>query len=665
VVSVCLNEATYRDKVMGCWLGKNAGGTLGAPLEKMWGNPEPFDISFYTQEIPEGGSPNDDLDIQLVWLKALEERGIDLTSRDLAEYWLNHIHYNPDEYGFHKMNLRLGLLPPISGWYNNPFKHSMGCPIRSEIWACIAPAMPDLAVAYAWADAVCDHAGGESVYGEMFNAAVESAAFLIADRDRLLDIGLSVIPEDCRTARAIRTAREAHQAGMSWREARDRVMNAVFNLNAQYSPINLGFETVGWLYGEDFGDALCKAVNCGWDTDCTGATLGALLGIIHGASALPQRWIAPLGRKLAVTPAPGIDHFTPPTDIDELTDRTIAVGRQVIARNHPRVLLSELSQASQTEPVPIDYQAVAKVHARPQNVVVHTLSPVEVAISYPDPESPCISEFAPFEVEIALRNRGAAPVHGVLTLVLPEVFASEQAGPHAFDIDGHGEWRLGRVTIHAVEPGQIRTRNTAWLEITLKDRPALEAVPLVMIGARKWLVSRLVPGGTLESCPFAPDGMPSHGIPAGWRAMTWPGNELVVEPLFERQPGVLALQQFVYNPEARTIHISVPNDYRMALFVNGALCKKTSHPVPCHPALWGDCDPVRQWDDIHINTCDFDMPEGWNHVFIQLERGGEPIRAFLNLSYDPRLLHGCHDVEQTRFPWEVKENSPKSLKTAN
>jgi ADP-ribosylation/crystallin J1 len=39
---------------------------------------------------------------------------------------------------------------------------------------------------------------------------------------------------------------------------------------------------LGLLAGEgDFGKSLCIAVNCGNDTDCTGATLGAPLGILY------------------------------------------------------------------------------------------------------------------------------------------------------------------------------------------------------------------------------------------------------------------------------------------------------------------------------------------------------------------------------------------------
>src|SRR5690606_22968800 len=159
-----LTGEAFRDKVLGCWMGKNCGGTLGTPVEEAWGRPEPFDIWWYP-ELQSGGLPNDDLEMQLVWLTALEQVGPELTAADLARYWLDHIGYNFDEYGLSKANLRLGLEPPVSGAFNNWFVDCMGCPIRSEVWACIAPGMPRIAARYAYHDAVCDHAGGESVFG--------------------------------------------------------------------------------------------------------------------------------------------------------------------------------------------------------------------------------------------------------------------------------------------------------------------------------------------------------------------------------------------------------------------------------------------------------------------------------------------------------------------
>lgn len=62
------------------------------------------------------------------------------------------------------------------------------------------------------------------------------------------------------------------------------------------APGNIGIMIIGWLYGEDdFGKSLCIACNCGEDTDCTCATLGAILGIIHGRKGIPGKWVEPIG----------------------------------------------------------------------------------------------------------------------------------------------------------------------------------------------------------------------------------------------------------------------------------------------------------------------------------------------------------------------------------
>ena len=48
----------------------------------------------------------------------------------------------------------------------------------------------------------------------------------------------------------------------------------------------------------NFKKSIIYAVNCGDDTDCTAATAGALLGIIHGHAALPEKWKSPIGKKI-------------------------------------------------------------------------------------------------------------------------------------------------------------------------------------------------------------------------------------------------------------------------------------------------------------------------------------------------------------------------------
>ncbi len=277
------DKNVYRDKAYGGWLGKNIGGTLGGPYE---GAKELLDLKFYP-EPPDGKPlPNDDLDLQLVWLHALEQYGPHLTAVHLGREWVDHVRFAFDEYGYGLYNLRRGILPPVSGWFSNPFVDCMGAPIRSEIWAMIVPGLPELAAYYAWNDAVVDHGNGESVWGEVLFAAIESAAFVESDPRTLIDIGMRLIPKESRVARAVRLLLELHAEGVPWQQAREAILKEYGHDNFTDAPQNIAFTLLGWLYGEDFEDALLKATNCGYDTDCTAATLGAILGIVHGAGAL-------------------------------------------------------------------------------------------------------------------------------------------------------------------------------------------------------------------------------------------------------------------------------------------------------------------------------------------------------------------------------------------
>lgn len=288
-MNIKLNKKEFYNKVKGCWVGKNIGGTIGAPFE---GTHEMPEIEGYTT--PKGMPlPNDDLDLQLVWLNALRDKGpLGVDANVLADYWLTHITPHWGEYGICKGNMLAGFLPPLCGEFRNDWKNSNGAWIRSEIWACVSPGIPDVAIKYAVMDASVDHGISEGTYAEIFTASLESYAFTESDIMTLINKALGYIPSDSRVARSVNIVIDGYKSGADWKEVRQRVVDDnVPDLDWFMAPANVAFVVLGLLYGEgDFKKSMIYTVGCGDDTDCTAATCGSVLGIILGDSGIPEDW---------------------------------------------------------------------------------------------------------------------------------------------------------------------------------------------------------------------------------------------------------------------------------------------------------------------------------------------------------------------------------------
>lgn len=355
-----LQKKDYDKKVLGCWMGKNIGGTLGAPFE--WKR-QINNVKYYEQELGGEPLPNDDLDIQLLWLIAMEERGIDIDSKVLADYWQLYVTPHWVEYGNAKINMKSGLMPPLSGISNNSFKDSNGCFIRSEIWACISPGCPGIAIKAAYEDAIIDHGDGEGMYAEIFCAAVESSAFVINDIDKLINIGLSYIPAECGVSKVIKNVVKSYKSSKTWLEARNEILKKyrgaikpemfdgqIGGISKEEekkgfkdgkigydAPLNIGMVLIGLLYGEgDFSKSIIITINCGEDTDSTAATCGAIFGIINGIDLIPKKWKEPIGKRIRTAILNvgelGVYGNQLPGDIEELNDRIWKITQQFILK---------------------------------------------------------------------------------------------------------------------------------------------------------------------------------------------------------------------------------------------------------------------------------------------------------------------------------------------
>jgi ADP-ribosylglycohydrolase len=490
VAAIVISEEKYRDKVYACWLGKNIGGTLGAPVE---GQKKVHEFTFY-DPFPDKSAPNDDLDFQLVWLQMVKERGPHIRVADFADYWKKYLVAYPwNEYGFCQRNLARGLMPPITGCFENYFVDEMGSPIRSEIWACLAPGDPQTAAAFAWKDSALDHAGGEGMHGEMFWAAVESAAFVVADPLALIRVGLAMIPLSSQVSRVVREAAWCWQNGASWRDARERLLAGFGHSQPCHAVQSIGFTVIGWLYGKDYGDKLCAAVNCGYDTDCSGATLGSLLGILGGTAGVPAKWRDPIGEEIVLHPL--TRNLPAQKTLSELTEQTVALGKKFL-RAH-----SDCAEIGKMERLPDDLISLLSRNERAVAMLERDIQAATVPAAlqgHRDGGPSGSPERAGEDVEITLHYGGEPVLHpGVARRIgvtverdeVPVEASVELACPPGWNAESVGQaFTACRRDVGAERCSARGSSGAAPLHGLARDDPPAGGLPYTRLGqARFWL----------------------------------------------------------------------------------------------------------------------------------------------------------------------------------
>lgn len=273
----------FLDKVYGCFVGKAVSGNIGAPHE---GLKMPMELPFL-QKMIDCERPNDDLDLQVLWLEVVERKGEHFTSYDLLESFCKNCDYSPGEYAVMRKNFARGIYPPYSGKFcNDYYTEGMGCPIRSEIWACLAVGNMDLAVDFSTRDGQLDHYG-ESILAEHFLSALESEAFFEDDLQKLIDKALTVLPKHSKFRGLVEYTVELCREYTDIKVVLTKLLFRYGHPDCTNMYQNMGITIAALLLGEgDIIKTSMMALNCGFDTDCTCATAGAIIGLMRGADEL-------------------------------------------------------------------------------------------------------------------------------------------------------------------------------------------------------------------------------------------------------------------------------------------------------------------------------------------------------------------------------------------
>ncbi len=327
------DKAMLEDKLTGAWLGRIAGCMLGKPIEgvrtdelipflKESGNypmhryvyrsdigadvAEKYKFNFaakqYADEIDAMPS-DDDTNYMVLAQRLIEKHGYDFTPSDVAKLWLSSqskdSYWTAERVAF--CNFIKGYQPPQSAIYQNPYREWIGAQIRGDYFGYINPGNPKLAAEMAWRDASISHVKN-GIYGEMFVAAMLAVAATTSDVKRIIWGGLDEIPATSRLYEAILKVIDRYESGATPKDCFAMIHELYDEHTAHgwcHTISNAMIVVAALLYGEgDYARSICMAVETGFDTDCNGATVGSVLGMAYGASAIDEVWTKPFDNRL-------------------------------------------------------------------------------------------------------------------------------------------------------------------------------------------------------------------------------------------------------------------------------------------------------------------------------------------------------------------------------
>lgn len=365
-------ETDLLNRILGCLLGHARGRAVAVQTA-----PHPDDAG-------DGASGRfveyPSLVLGCLYLDLIEQRQARPTTADLAAVWREHVRCCLDEYGAARNNLDVGLEPPVTGWFDNPYSECAAALDRATVWGCVAPASPASAAALAHDDAVIDH-GGEGVYAAMALAAAISAAFAEPSAMAALAIGRGMVQEASRTAHCLETVLQARRGGIPYEECRDQIGNDYGRGNPTDAVAGLAYAAVGLLYGSDWRSRIEHAA-CGPAAHIPAAAAGALAGALEGAEALALAW--PQDSQPVQGPDRYVTGASPPATYAELARRSLSAAMVLAAAYPERVRiadgdtdLTELDAIELADPA----EALAALETDPREVLLPPSRPA-IRLSY-------------------------------------------------------------------------------------------------------------------------------------------------------------------------------------------------------------------------------------------------------------------------------------------
>ena len=336
----------YRQKVMAGWIGQMVGVGWGAPTEFQWTNeiiPEDQVPEWRPEMVNVWGQ--DDLYVEMTFLRSLEEHGLDVSMRqagiDFANSKYNLWHANKAG----RDNLRRGIAPPDSSHPQfSSHADDIDYQIEADFSGLISPGLPNSVIALG------EKFGrlmnyGDGVYAGQFVGCMYAEAFFEEDPQEIVEAGLKCIPEGSQYAEMVRDVLSWHAENPDDWEATWQLVNEKYHENPDYirclctekggdfnidAKINGAYILLGMLYGRgDFDQSIIIAMRAGQDSDCNPSNAAGVLFTTSDYDSLDDKYISALeqGKRFSYTEY----------DFQALADVSVKLARQIVVQAGGRI----------------------------------------------------------------------------------------------------------------------------------------------------------------------------------------------------------------------------------------------------------------------------------------------------------------------------------------
>jgi hypothetical protein len=301
-----ISAEEYRDKMKAAWVGQMAG--VG------WGLPTEFDYTdafIPVNEVPAwhpdmvNQQGNDDLYVEMTFLASMENHGLDVSIRQAGIDFANtgYTLWAANKAG--RENLRFGIAPPESSHpqYSNHCD-DIDYQIEADYSGIIAPGMPNIPIELGSTFGRLMNYG-DGLYGGQFVGGMYSAAYFEKDMHKIIEAGLSCIPEESHYALCIRDVVKWYREYPEDWITTWKLIEEKYHRSKEYqqfavkqgswvpidAKINGAYIVMGLLYGQgDMDSTIVISMRGGKDSDCNPSNAAGVLSTIMGYEKLPEKF---------------------------------------------------------------------------------------------------------------------------------------------------------------------------------------------------------------------------------------------------------------------------------------------------------------------------------------------------------------------------------------